>query len=69
MPEVEEVASLLTLVESSELCSEQFIERKGGDFGFASTPGAFDGKGHAHSNKLAEVLPRIDLDLQSHLER
>ena len=30
MPEVEEVASLFTLVESSELCSEQFIECKSG---------------------------------------
>lgn len=59
VPEIEEIAPLLTLVESFELCSQQLVDRERVDVCGPAKPRAVDLERHAHPAELGEVLARV----------
>jgi len=62
--EVEEVASLLALVERPELRPKELFDPVRGDLGSAVPPAGGDRERHLHRSAHGEVLARVGLDLE-----
>ena len=64
MPEVEDVSSLLPLVQRTKLRTQQLVELVRGDVRRPAEPGVLDTEGEMHDAQLGEMLAGVDLDLE-----